>query len=102
MLIGHSHKGVRAKRFGGPAYLLVCNPDRVEQCIEMPFAAIYDILSTEGRHFDQEPAVTTWDEVNALLSSILGDAIYEHMLPTQPHEGRATEVDRSSGGLDSL
>jgi len=81
MLIGHSHKGPRAKRFEGPACLLVCRGEHVTECIEMPFAAIYDIMSTDGKYFEQGPAVTTWDEVNRLLTSVLGDPIYEHAIP---------------------
>jgi hypothetical protein len=77
LLIGHSHKGPRAKRFEGPAFLLRCNKDHVEECIQMPFAAIYDIMKMDGTYFDKSPHVTSWDEVNRLLQDILGGPIYE-------------------------
>jgi hypothetical protein len=72
LLIGHSHKGPRAKRFEGPAFLLRCNKDHV-----VPFAAIYDIMRMDGTYFDKPPHVTSWDEVNRLLQDILGDPVYE-------------------------
>jgi len=79
-LVGHSHKGPRARRFDGPAFLLRCNQDQVEECIEMPFAAIYDIMNTDGTYFDRPPLTTSWNEINQLLQATLGDPIYEHRI----------------------
>lgn len=56
VLIGHSHKGERKKRFAGRGGLIVCPIDRPARFYEMPWAQTYDILALDG-HQDM-PAAT--------------------------------------------
>ena len=45
--------------------------------LKTPFAQVYEIVGTDGWHFDEPPSPRTWSEVNGLLESVLGPPIYE-------------------------
>jgi hypothetical protein len=78
LLIGHSHKGSRRTRFAGRGALVRCVAGKAVEEIAMPFSQVYDVLTLAGPHFDTEPAVGTWDDVNALFASVFGPPVYEH------------------------
>ncbi|MEP6662294.1 MAG: hypothetical protein ABJC04_01400 [Verrucomicrobiota bacterium] len=80
MIVGHSHKGPRSKRFAGNGALLRIVKDKVVQTLTVPFAQVYDIVGLDGQHFDAPPAFQTWDETNAFLESVLGAPIYSRTL----------------------
>jgi hypothetical protein len=80
LLVGHSHKGPRAKRYKGKGSIIRIVDDRVAGEAEVPFAQLYDIMRLDGRHFDEPPSVGTWDEVNGLLEAVLGPCVYERVL----------------------
>jgi hypothetical protein len=77
MVIGHSHKGPRAKRFDGNGALFRVVQNKVVQTLTTPFAQVYDVVRVDGKHFDAPPTVQTWDEINSFLESVLGAPIYE-------------------------
>lgn len=80
LVAGHSHKGTRAKRYKGKGSLFRILNGKVESEIPVPFSQVYDIMRTDGRHFEEPPCVQTWDEVNAFLERRLGPCIYERVL----------------------
>lgn len=80
LLIGHSNKGERRKRFSGSGALLRCVGHKMAQEVTMPFAQVYDIIEMSGRHFNEAPSVKTWEEVNALFESVFGNPVYEATL----------------------
>jgi hypothetical protein len=75
LLIGHSHKGERRKRFLGHGSLLRFDGLSVTDEIALPFAQVYDIIRFTGEHADP-PAVTTWAEVNQLFTEYFGPPVY--------------------------
>ncbi len=77
LLVGHSHKGTRAKRYDGNGSIIRLEGEKFAAETAVPFSQVYDILRFDGRHFDQPPAFSTWDEVNAHFASILGPCVYE-------------------------
>lgn len=77
MLVGHSNKGERRKRFAGSGALLRCVGDKMVEEVKMPFAQVYDIIAMTGQHFEELPAVQTWNEVNALFESVYGKPVYD-------------------------
>jgi hypothetical protein len=91
MLLGHSHKGSRAKRFSGNGSLFRLVNGRVVHAMKAPFAQVYDIIGTDGRHFDEPARPQTWEEVNGLLESVLGPPVYEDEVIVEA-EGRRGAV----------
>jgi hypothetical protein len=81
LVIGHSHKGERKKRFEGTGALLRCKGERVIEEVTAPFAQIYDFLSPAGKTFPEAPQVRTWSEVNELMESVFGPPQYQMELP---------------------
>jgi len=80
LVVGHSHKGSRSKRYKGKGSIFRIVNGKVECEISVPFSQVYDIMRTDGRHFEESPCHGTWDEVNAFLESRLGPCIYEREL----------------------
>lgn len=80
LLVGHSHKGPRAKRYKGKGSIIRLVGEKVVEETSVPFAQVYDILRLDGRHFDEPPALGSWDEINARFVSILGSCVYEQVL----------------------
>ncbi|MEO5802492.1 MAG: hypothetical protein ABIR24_03115 [Verrucomicrobiota bacterium] len=80
LVVGHSHKGPRAKRFDGNGALFRIVENKVVQTVKTPFAQVYDIVRMDGKHFDAPPDFLRWDEINPFLESILGAPIYEMRL----------------------
>lgn len=78
LLVGHSHKGPRAKRYDGNGSIIRLVGEKVIEETAVPFSQVYDILRLDGRHFDAPPAIGTWDEINGLFTSIL--CVYEQSL----------------------
>jgi hypothetical protein len=80
LLVGHSHKGPRAKRYDGNGSIIRLVGEKVVGETTVPFSQVYDILRLDGRHFDEPPAFVTWDDVNDHFTSILGPCVYEQTL----------------------
>lgn len=80
LILGHSHKGPRAKRFDGNGALFRLVNGKVQQTIRTPFAQVYDIVRADGKHFEKTSAFTTWQAINQHLETVLGPAIYEREL----------------------
>ena len=80
LLIGHSHKGPRSKRYDGKGSIIRLAEGSFAGEIEVPFAQVYDILRLDGKRFDEPPAVGTWEEVNAFFEETLGSCVYERKL----------------------
>lgn len=76
MLLGHSHKGERSKRFTGRGSLIRVCDGRVQDTWEMPAAQIYQIIRTDGDFGDNVPERTP-GEVRAMFEEALGPAVYE-------------------------
>ena len=76
LLIGHSHKGERRKRFDGKGAILVSKNGHIEQTVEMPFSQIYDIINCKGWHFEKDRKYTH-EEIKKQLTRCLGTANYE-------------------------
>jgi hypothetical protein len=77
LVIGHSHKGIRQKRFEGRAGLLVAEGGRIVARSELPFSQFYDVVQLSGRKFDEPPAVQGFAEIRSLLAGVLGPPVYE-------------------------
>ena len=80
LLVGHSHKGPRSKRYEGKGSIIRLVGDKVVNETPVSFAQVYDILRLDGRHFDESPAFGTWEEVTTHFTSILGPCVYEQTL----------------------
>jgi hypothetical protein len=52
LIIGHSHKGPRSKRFAGNGGLIIIQKDREPRYVELPASQIYQIIRTDGITFD--------------------------------------------------
>jgi hypothetical protein len=80
LLVGHSHKGPRAKRYKGSGSVFRIVGGKVVHEVVVPFSQVYDILRLDGRHFEEPPRFKTWDELNRFLSATLGPCAYEREL----------------------
>jgi hypothetical protein len=88
VLIGHSHKGERKKRFAGSGGLIVCPVDRPPCLHQMPWAQTYDILALDGQQ--DVPAATTGG---------LRDALTQRLGPAQAYGPYVWEPASSRPGL---
>jgi hypothetical protein len=80
LLVGHSHKGARSKRYEGNGGLFRIIDGKVADEIVLPFAQVYDLMRTDGRHFEEPPHFEKWEELNEFLSSTLGPCVYEQRI----------------------
>jgi hypothetical protein len=97
LIIGHSHKGDRRKRFKGQGSLIRCVGNRAVEELPMPFAQVYDVVELNGSHFDVPPAVTAWEEVNNLFESVFGKPAYDVSLAME----EALQIDGHAGRKES-
>jgi hypothetical protein len=77
LLIGHSHKGSRAKRFNGHGAILVSRNGKVVSRIDVAPAQVYQIITSDGDFVIPRPAKVYADGVRQVLAKALGDPIYQ-------------------------
>lgn len=59
IIVGHSHKGVRSKRFKGNGSLLLIRNEKLQSEIKMPFAQTYQLFRSDGLSFDPVPDLSS-------------------------------------------
>ena len=75
-LVGNSYGGDRTKRFTGKCQVFVLrNTDQTPQRLELPAAQVYDIIRTDGEHFERSPANRTASEVAENFEAIFGPPV---------------------------
>lgn len=87
LLVGHSHKGERRKRFKGDGALLLFNKGEFVREMGMPhWAQTYQVMQTDGTFVQcaqgREPL--TADAVLEKLHGLLGEPVYQHAVKTDP------------------
>ena len=75
VLIGNSVAGGRANRFEGGGELILLSDQKVVSRFPIPTAQVYDIIRSDGRHFERDPGPQTFEDAAALLSSIFGEPV---------------------------
>lgn len=75
-LIGHSHKGSRARRFAGQGALLVFDGENLRRKIETPCSQIYQIIGQDGSMLRPGREAVP-EKVHALLQKRFGPPGYE-------------------------
>jgi len=58
ILIGHSHKGPRAKRFDGNGGIVVLSDKDHARYVELPASQVYQIVRADGTHFVKNESCT--------------------------------------------
>ena len=76
MIIGHSHKGKRAKRFEGRGALLIYRDRSFVTELTMPCSQVYQIMREDGKTLDGPDAVLDVEQVRRRISGSLGEVIY--------------------------
>ena len=76
LLIGHSHKGVRSKRFNGHGAILVARNGRVEERLGIHPAQVYQIITEDGAFAMPSPRNVDASSVKRMLMKALGEPIY--------------------------
>ena len=79
MLVGHSHKGERSKRYKGHASLLLFRDGQLAtEFTGMPWAQTYQISMADGRAVipDDGRSPMSAEALKQALQSLLGDPVY--------------------------
>lgn len=74
LLIGHSHKGPRSKRFKGNGGLIIFKNKGKPRYVELPAAQIYQIVRDDGEHFISQQLCTHKGMVE-ILSQTFGTVV---------------------------
>ena len=77
LLIGHSHKGERAKRFDGKGALLVYKVGHFACRLDMPASQVYQLMREDGGTVDAPAPILAAAEISGRLKGLLGEPIYE-------------------------
>jgi hypothetical protein len=78
LIIGHSHKGERSKRFKGHGALLIWNKQQFQGEVKIPAAQIYQIIrACDGRNFDYDEDKIKIATVQFILKKQLGKPVYQ-------------------------
>ena len=75
LLIGHSHKGERSKRFEGHGAILVARGGKVIDRIDVRPAQVYQIISETGEFMSPLPASFEVNELHRVVQAALGEPI---------------------------
>ncbi|MCE2510421.1 MAG: hypothetical protein J4G10_05525 [Alphaproteobacteria bacterium] len=85
LLIGSSHKGVRAQRFAGNGHLIRAKNSRIYPATQMPFAQIYQILTDEGGGPVMPDPVPSPPQIRDLFERSFGPPVYEGVAEIEEH-----------------
>jgi len=77
MLIGHSHKGPRRKRFKGSGAILISRQGAVQDVIPVEPSQIYQIIAESGAFVSPRPVELNARRACAILERTFGPPIYE-------------------------
>lgn len=94
LLIGHSHKGDRRKRFAGNGGLLLAREGRVVAEQPLDAAQVYQIMTCEGEFLQPRPAHATIESIKQGLAARLGAPIFES--DVTPISARTTALKESA------
>lgn len=75
VLVGNSVVGGRVDRFEGDGELILLCEQKVVSRFAIPTAQVYDIIRSDGRHFERDPEPETFEDAAALLSSVFGEPV---------------------------
>lgn len=80
MIVGHSHKGERKKRFEGFGKLLISDTNSVKDVIDFPASQVYDIISIDGVKFTEDTFYSKNSEVHQEIQNILGEPLHKMLI----------------------
>ncbi|MBF0446776.1 MAG: hypothetical protein HQL67_01100 [Magnetococcales bacterium] len=83
-IIGHSHKGARAKRFKGHGALLMARFGQVQKKIPIDPSQVHQIICQDGLNIKPSPDKMDAEEMRAVLKNRLGEPIYSVQVSPLP------------------
>lgn len=87
MLIGHSHKGTRAKRFKGHGSLLLVRKGKVAAVSAVKPAQVYQIITENGDFLERPQKPVKPEDLHSMLTHVLGDPVYHARVAPLPEPG---------------
>jgi len=76
LLIGHSHKGERAKRFKGRGAILLLREGRISQRFDLEASQVYQVLTADGQNLLPRPTRPMRELAHRWFRQSFGEPVY--------------------------